>query len=299
VVQLPSVDNLRCFDAAARSKTFREAARAVALTPAALGQRIRQLEDQLGARLFQRTTRSMSLTTAGAALLPVARAALDAAFECVRAARGETAPLPVELIFGTRYELGLSFFVPLYETLLARHPGLSLHYYFGSGPDLLLRVRSREVDCAVTSARLTDPLLDSIRLQREDYVFVGARALLKKTPVRSEKDAGRHALIDVGTELPLFRYWRDAPGGGDRLRFGRLWRVGTGEAIRRMVVAGRGVAVLPRYLVEPDLKSRRLVQVFPKVPLLFDHFRLVFRSDDPRRPLFEAIAETIQRAPLR
>lgn len=296
---LPSIDNLRCFDAAAHSPSFRAAARVVSLTPAALGQRIRQLEDQLGARLFERTTRSVSLTAAGLALVPVARAALESVAECLRAARGEHGPIPFELTLGTRYELGLSFVIPLHDTLRERHPGLTLHYYFGSGPDLLLRARSREVDCAITSTRFADPTLDSAQLHREDYVFVGSAELLRQTPFTRNEHAARHTLIDVGSELPLFKYWRDAPGGGDRLRFGRIWRVGLGEAVRRLVLEGRGVAVLPQYLVQADLDAGRLKRLFPSIKPLFDHFRLVFRANDPRRPIYEAMATTIREAPLR
>jgi DNA-binding transcriptional LysR family regulator len=53
---LPSLDSLQCFERAARLLNFRKAARAVGLTPAAFGQRIQKLEDQLGAKLFARTT---------------------------------------------------------------------------------------------------------------------------------------------------------------------------------------------------------------------------------------------------
>src|SRR5258708_33936200 len=62
---LPSLESLRCFDAAARLLRFRAAAKAVHLTPAALGHRIRQLEAELGVRLFERTTRRGRLTSAG------------------------------------------------------------------------------------------------------------------------------------------------------------------------------------------------------------------------------------------
>ena len=74
-MNLPSVDSLRCFCAAAKFLNFRAAARAVALTPAAFGQRIKQLEDQLGAQLFVRTTRSVRLSAAGLSLVPVAQRA--------------------------------------------------------------------------------------------------------------------------------------------------------------------------------------------------------------------------------
>jgi LysR family transcriptional regulator, glycine cleavage system transcriptional activator len=295
---LPSLENLRCFDAAARLLRFRAAARTVALTPAAFGQRIKQLEDELGVRLFERTTRRVKLTGPGLALLPHARACLDAAAACVRSARGEVGPAPVEIVMGTRHELGLSWLTPNLELMAHEHPSVTVHLYFGSGPDLLLRVRTLEIDCAVTSARLTDPSLDALQLHPEEYVFVGAPALLKKRPLRRPEDAAAHTLVDAGPDLPLFGYWRDAPGGGDRLRFGRVLRVGTIAAIHQLVTAEKGVAVLPKYLVRQELARNKLRRVFPEVTANNDYFRLVFRRDDPRRAVYEALTTTLRKQPL-
>lgn len=300
---LPSLDSLRCFVAAARALNFRAAARSVALTPAALGKRIHQLEDELGVPLFRRTTRSVALTEAGLALLPVARQCLATAAECVRAARGEIGPPPMDLVVGTRQELGMSWIVPQLDRIARIQPSLDIHLYFGSGPDLLLRVRTGEIDCAITSSRFADPKLDSARLHREDYAFVGSRALVARLPLARDEHAAQHTLLDASAELPLFRYWRDAPGGGDRLHFGRIVRLGSIEAIRARVLAGAGVAVLPLYQVAPDLAGRGgkppLIRLFPKIQPLHDYFRLVFRADDPRRSVYERLAETLREEPLR
>ncbi len=294
-----SLESLSCFVEAARHLNFRVAARSVALTPAALGNRIRQLEEQLRAPLFHRTTRRVVLTEAGLALLPHAQRALLAAEDCGRAARGEVGPAPVDLTLGTRHELGLSWIVPMLPRLRAGRSGLTVHLYFGSSAELLIRVRSLEIDCAIGSMRVTDPKLDSVRLHPERYVFVAQPRLLAKRPLRSAADAGRHTIIDTSAELSLFGYWRDAPGGGDRLRFERVLRIGTIAAIRDLVLAGDGVAVLPAYLVAPDLESGHLVRVFPQVKLQSDYFRLIFRADDPRRSLYEAIALSMLDVPLR
>lgn len=297
-MQLPSIENLRCFDAAVRAPSFRAAARAVSLTPAAFGQRIRQLEEQIGAQLFQRTTRSVTLTEPGLALVPRAREVLEAAGRCAQVAKSGELP-PMELTLGTRYELGLSFLLPLHDVVKAAHPNLTLHYYYGAGSDLMLRVRSREIDCAVSSARMTDPLLESIRLHREDYAFVGSPELLDSTPFTREAHAEGHTLIDISGELPLFRYWRDAPEGGDRLRFKRIWRVSSIEPIRRLVLAGRGVAVLPQYHIQDDLTAGHLRKIFPSIHPLFDYFRLVFRADDTRQSVYASLAETLKQHPLK
>lgn len=296
---MPSIENLRCFDAAARLLRFRAAAKAVALTPAALGHRIRQLEDELGVKLFERTTRTVRLTAEGLAVLPHARACLEAAAACARAARGEIGPTPVELVIGTRHELGISWLTPSLSKLEHAVPGLSLHLYFGSGPDLLLRVRTLEIDCAVTSSRLADPTLEAIPLHEEQYAFVASPRLLRKQPLRRSEDARAHTLIDAAPELPLFGYWRDAAGGGDRLTFARVVRIGTIGAIRELVLAGEGVAVLPLYVVRDDLRARKLVRVFPRVTPIHDWFRLIYRRDDPRQAVYQSLANALIGMPLR
>ena len=65
------------------------------------------------------------------------------------------------------------------------------------------------------------------------------------------------------------------------------------------VLEGEGVAVLPEYLVAPDLKAKRLVRIFPGKTLAHDYFRLIFRADDPRKSLFHAIAKSMLRKPLK
>jgi DNA-binding transcriptional LysR family regulator len=298
-VELPSIDSLRCFEAAARTLRFREAARACSLTPTAFGQRIRKLEDDLGVELFARTTRHVQLTREGLALVPLARRCLAAAEACARLAEGPDDAQPaLELTLGTRHELGLSFVAPSLDAVRERVKGVDLHLYFGSGQDLLLRVRSFDIDCAITSSLLVDPKLDAHKVHREDYVFVGAKSLCERSPLRRPEQAATHVLLDASPELPLFRYFRDAEHA-PALTFARVMRFGTIEAIRQRVAAGAGVAVLPEYLVREELARKRFVRLFPKVRMLHDYFRLVFRKDDVRRAVYEDLARAFAALPLR
>jgi LysR family glycine cleavage system transcriptional activator len=298
-MDLPATESLRCFLAAAERLNFRAAARAVALTPAALSQRIRQLEGQLGASLFQRTTRSVQLTPAGLALLPRARACLAEAAACLRVVRDDAAPPPVELTLGTRFELGMSWIVPMSPGLKAALPQLTLHLFFGSGHEIVERLRAGLIDCAVTSAQVADVRLAGVRLHEERYAFVGAPRLLRRVPLAQVDDAARHVLLDVDVGLPLFRYFSEAEGAPALPRFAGYRWLGLGAAVKAMVLAGEGVAVLPEYMIVGELRRRQLQRLFPKVPPRTDFFRLVHRADDPRRATYEALAGVLANSPIR
>ena len=294
-----STDCLRCFVEGARHLNFRAASHAVALSPAAFGQRIKQLEDDLDERLFERTTRSVTLTESGARLLPYASRVLTDVDDCARAARGDLAAPDIELLLGTRHELGLSWIVPSLPRVAQDLPQLTVHLYFGSGPDIAGEIAARRLDCGVMSTRLTDPKLEWITLQEERYVLVASPKLVKGHPLRAEDDAKSHTLIDIDRQLPLFKYWRDSPGGWDSTAFESIRRMGTIAAIRVLVLRGEGVAVLPEYFVKDDLKKRRLVRQVPRVSAKTDTFRLVFRGDDPRRPTFDALAKVLRKCPVK
>jgi DNA-binding transcriptional LysR family regulator len=297
-MQLPSYESLRCFEAAANAPSFRAAAKLVALTPAALGQRIRQLEDQLGIRLFERSTRSLHLTDGGRALLPHVRSALAAARAVLTAAAAEQAPQVETVMVGTIHSLGQGFTSELLKALRVDHPNVVTHLYFGSCPDLFQRVRNRELDCAITSSPRSDPLLEYIPLQRRDFVFVGAPRLLRALPLRTEEDAARHLLLDSHREQPFVQYLRGKSVEGPEVAFRGVRWLGAAETIRRQVLAGEGVAVLPLHVVQPDIEAGRLTVLLPELDVRPGQFRFIFRRDDPRRGLFESLGGTIAGIPL-
>lgn len=295
---LPDLESLRCFDAAATHLSFRIAARAVALSPAAFGDRIKRLEEQLAAPLFVRTTRRVALTPAGHRLVAQARRVLDEASKCRPVALDDAAAIPYELTIGTRFELGLSWLVPSLRTLQARRPERTLHLVFGDSADLVARARDAVLDAVITSSRLTATGLAYERLHAESYVFIGSAQLVRKAPLARAEHAAEHSLIDVSPELPLFRYFLDAQRA-TTWRFARHEYLGTIGAIRLRVLQGAGVAVLPRYFVADDLRAKRLVRLAPRTPLQEDAFRLVWRAHHPREQELRRLASELSAIPLR
>jgi LysR family glycine cleavage system transcriptional activator len=293
---LPDLDSLRCFEAAAVALNFRHAAATVALSPTAFGDRIRRLEDQLGRRLFVRTTRRVTLTVAGQRLLPAVQRVLEDARRCLSLSDDDGSPF--DLTLGTRFELGLSWLTPALGPLRRARPERTLHLYFGESEDLMSRIRQGSVDCAVSSVRLASSGLRYELLHREDYAFVAAPRLLAERPLRRAADAPEHTLLDTQVDLPLFRYLLDSRPAGEDWRFRAIEHLGAIAAVRHRALDGVGVAVLPVYFIRRELASGKLRQPMPAARLEHDHFRLLWRLGHPREGEIRKLADELRRIPL-
>lgn len=289
-----NLDSLRCFVAVARALHFRAAAEKLALSPAAVSDHVRRLEDTLGLVLFERSTRRVALTDAGRRLLPHAERVLDDLDRCAAVARGDGHALPFELTLGTRFELGVSWLQPALPTLRASRPERTVHLYMGDSDALLDRVERGRIDAAVLSTRLVRPHLRYAPLHEEDYVYVGAG-----DGPRSAAEATHATLVDVGPDLPLFRYLLDTLPEGASWHFGAHLYLGGIGAMRAAILDGAGVGVLPRYFVQDDLAAGRLVALLPELGLPSDRFRLVWRLGHPRAADIKGLAEELRALPLR
>ncbi len=291
-MSLPDLESLRCVEALARTLRFSDAARVVALSPAPLSARIQSAEAQLGAVLFHRTTRRVSLTSEGEAALPRIKRLLDEAREL----RAGTTPRPADIVIGTRHELGMSWVMPARAALRRAFPHLTVHLRFGGSDAIERGVVTMASDAAITSRLPLHSHLRSIDLHQEEYALVAAPALLRERTLIRLKDAAEHTLIDVDETLPLSQYARhQAP----TLRFKSTLTLGTIDAVRVAVLAGEGVAILPSYFVADDLRRRRQQRVLKSLPLGVDAFRLVLRDDDQRQGLWNDVVAVLRRLPLR
>ncbi len=290
---ITDLESLRCVLAVADTLSFRAAAARVGLSPAAVSDRVKRVEEELGTSLFERTTRRVAISDAGRRLVPHARELLDDAARCRAVARGDDTPLPFELTLGTRYELGLSWLVPGLPSLEASRPERTLHLYMGDTAALLTRLERGAIDGAVLSARLNRPHIRAALLHEEGYAFVTA----SEGPTTAA-EAARFTLIDVTPDLPLFRYLVDVLPPAPAWRFASHRYLGGISAIRQEVLAGRGVAVLPRYFVEPQLACGELVELMPDRPPAGDWFRLLWRADHPKEGELERLAHELRERPL-
>lgn len=260
--KFPPLNSIRAFEAAARWLSFTKASEELSVTPAAVSQQIRQLEDYLGVRLFHRMTRAIKLTEEARAVLPLMTEGFDKLAEAIErlTLQQETGLLTVSTAptFAAKW-------------LLQRLPDFSDKY-----PDIDLRLDASLVprefyrDGIDISIRLSEgdyPGLHVSRVFGEEFSPVCSPSLLTGTkPLHTPDDLKNHRLLHVDwgylrTSMPDWRIWIKEVGIKDiNIDHGPHFTIES-MAIEA-AINGNGVALVSHHAVAEDLKAGRLVRLF-------------------------------------
>ena len=293
--QLPDLESLRCFVAAAQTDSFRKAAKLVHLSPSAFTERIQKLERQIDAPLFIRSTRKISLSTEGMRLMEYAKTLLEEAERFHQLATKEQAQ--VTLTMGTRYELGLSYLLPFLQIQKEESPHQTLHLFFGDAPSLTEALISSHIDMAFSSMRLDHPQIQSQTTHIEEYSFIASPHLASK--IQTLDDVSEYPLVDISASFPLFRYFAEPHNLHPKQLFSQYQFLGTISAILYWVQHQEGVAVLPSYFVQDALKEESISVILPKYNLHHDYFRVFWRRAHWAESTILSIVQELRKHPLK
>ena len=263
-----SVRELDIFLALARTLSFRRTAAQVNLSQSAVSGVITRLEDTLGVRLFDRTTRSVQLTDAGQVFAEQALLLRTQTDETVRAVRNVAELQVGKVTLAALPSLAATVVPAACARYSALYPGVQFQIFDTlSGPAFDL-VRAGQVDFALTAANPAYADLDYTPLAADGFVLLippGHALAKRRGPLRWIDVAG---LKHISMPLPAsVRQYADAALLQHRLRFAPTYEVEHLATITAMVACGLGVAALPelaaavaplpgvvrRPLVEPDI----------------------------------------------
>jgi LysR family glycine cleavage system transcriptional activator len=278
--KLPPLGALRVFEAAARRLSFKLAAEELNVSPTAVSHQIRQLEDMLEVKLFERGTRQVHLSVAGHALFPVLRDGLDrfelAIADIRRQQSGQVARLTSTVAFVAKR------LAPLAGSFRASHPDWTLRL------DASNRVVDLEAD-ADAAIRLGSghyPGLVSEPLFADRFAPVCAPRLVPA----GFSDLRQATLIHFdwgtarrdGSQAPVWRHWLARAGLEGIDANAGLSFTDEIHAVQA-VVAGQGIGLLSLTLVAEELASGILVQPF-ELTLESDRYDLVYSPRMAERP---------------
>ena len=255
-----------CFARVVEAKSFTAAAVALGVSKSVVSARISALEERLGVRLLQRTTRKLALTADGLALhehcARLLATADDAAATMAGAGDTPRGLLRVNapVVFAEEY------LAPVMAAYLERFPEVRIEITLS---DAFIDLVDEGIDVAIrVASRLQGAGLAARKLASDQTLLVGAETYLARrgTPARPE-DLLHHDCL-VYSLLKVSQEWRfrgpTARAPEVTVPLVPRFRAESGAVLRRAALAGMGLAVLPTFMIADDLTAGRLRRVVPE-----------------------------------
>ncbi len=249
---LPSLNALRAFEAAARYTSFTRAAKELSVTQGAVSRQVKQLETQLGVILFLRNHKQLKLTEQGMLLLP----ALTRAFTIMADA--------VDQIKNQNQDLSLK----VHPTFAIRWLIPRLHIFQSLYPDIRVRLTTssenvdfsqENFDAGITHLGADQPGVIREIILKEQLIPVCAPILAKgERPLQTPEDLRHHTLLHNNPNLKEWQTWAEQNNINNlSLEHGQVFEVD--DAALQAATAGLGVALGDLFLIREELASNRLV----------------------------------------
>lgn len=250
---LPSTAALSAFDAVARTGSFTAAAAMLDLTQGAISRQIAQLEEQLGIKLVERGARGVRLTAKGRSyadgvaeiLSKIRSLSLDVISEAEEM-RLRLAILPT---FGTRW------LMPRMPGFVRDNPGITISFATRIGQ---FDFRAENIDAAIHVGKPNWPDADCRFLMNETVVAVCTPEFLMAHRISRAEDLLHLPLLEMASRPGAWRHWFDSLGVSDHHPEGMVFEQFSN--VTQACLAGLGIALMPEFLIEPELSSGRLVR---------------------------------------
>ncbi len=250
---------LQVFVAVADKGSFAKAGAKLRISPPAVTRTISGLEDRLGARLFNRTTRSLSLTEPGARFLESARRILADLDSSEMGAAGESGMPTGHLTIGASVTFGRAVLAPLMTPFLKAHPRITASIVL---QDRVVDLISDGIDIAIRISNLPDSSLVARRLGEVRRVLVASPAYLAKrgTPAHPS-DLKLHSIVAF-TGLMQNREWRFLDGNAtNRVQLSPTLEINDAVAAIAAAEAGDGITIALSYMVAEAIAAEILAPV--------------------------------------
>ena len=255
------MDTLSLFVEVMRHHSFADVARSRGVAPSSISRAIAGLEQELGIRLFQRSTRKLEPTEAGVLYFervapPIAEleSARQIASDVTEEPRG-TLRVTAPIVFGQQY------IVPLLPALARRYPSLTIELLLTDAYQDLIEER---IDVAIRLGSLQDSSYVATRLSELAFYICASPAYLEQygTPTTPQQITAHNCLLFPRTGYSLNWLLRDRDGAVLEIPIHGNCLITNSQSIRQCALAGMGLALLPNWLIDDDLQSGALIRLF-------------------------------------
>lgn len=249
------------FAAIAQQKSFAAAARDMSVSPPVATRMLADLEAELGVQLLVRTTRQVSLTSAGTRFLDAIIPALAQLHEAEAMARQNQANLVGDLKVNAPLSFGQRFLATAVNRFRVLHSGVRLNLTL---TDEMIDIVAADADMAL---RISEPPRDKSTIRRKickvPRILAGAPSYLVQhgTP-QTAADLKDHSLLGYSTSREA-QVWRLTSGDADVTVSSFCFECNNGEVLAELATLGEGIVMLPEFILKAEIAKGSLVKILP------------------------------------
>jgi LysR family transcriptional regulator for bpeEF and oprC len=280
------LNDLRAFEKVATTRSFSAAARALNLPRSSVSRSIARLEEELGARLFQRTTREVALTSTGEALHLRCAGLLGALEDAVGQARNATS-VPRGHLRVTAFAANL--LRKELPAFLERCPEVTVALDVSS----VRRDLIADADVAIRLGPMPDSGVVATRIRTVKRYLCASPSYIRRRGMPDSLDGlADHDTIDLPGEYGRPRCWMFTKDGETKkLEIPARASVNDETSIKSLLLDGAGIGIINAYCAGPALASGELTQLFPEWSIPPADVSLVFASKHGLSPVVRAFVD--------
>jgi DNA-binding transcriptional LysR family regulator len=256
------LNDVALFVQVVRAGSLAEAGRRLGMPPSTCSRRIQQLEQDLGVRLMQRSTRRLALTGAGQDFFQRCAEQIDALAESAR----QMLDAGESVCGRVRIAAPADFFhwFPLERVtrFLADYPKVALEFELS---DAYVDLFERNIDIAIRTGPILEPMLVTRQFGATYKKLVASPSYLRThgVPTSPGELSSHDCIVAPGANGAPVLWTLDGPDGRDRFPVRGRFQVNTARAQLNAALAGLGIALVPVFMTEPCLRDGRLHEVLP------------------------------------
>jgi DNA-binding transcriptional LysR family regulator len=293
-MSVADLNAVSCFSKVVELSSFRAAAAALGIPKSTVSRRVADLEDQLGARLLERTTRRLRLTDAGRAYHQRISPALDALREAERSVEAQSAKPSGRLKLTMTMEGGQTLLGPVLAEYLELCPEVELQIEL---MDRRVDLVEEGFDVAVRAGQLPDSSLVAKRLGSPGCLRVYASASYLKargTPRHPRELTAHTCMVMTGQSAPLSWTFQQR-GKPLTVKVHAHVEANSFALLGELVAAGHGIARLPEYMATKLQETHDLRSILDKFSPPATAWHVVYPSSRNLSPKVRALVEVLER----
>lgn len=259
------------------TKSYTRAALKLHVTQSAISHSIKKLEQSISKKLTIRRGQKFFLTEEGRILFESCRKIFSEIDRVEEKLYEKGDSLERHIVLGATVEFGTTVLMKQFSPFTERHPKIHIDFCFHH--DLLPALLREEIDIILDCKNHNQADLKKIPLFHEEYVVIATPEYIKKWKIERSSDLKMATILSMDKNLEWWGNFINYHKRGRELLSDKIIEINHVRGIINAALGNLGVGFVPRYSVLNELKKGTLVDLFPDMKLLDDHFYIYLKSE--------------------